>query len=142
MTRVNFLSHTVGLAESVAALEEDALRKLELILEAVGASTIAYLRSLTSEMRPPARGKDEYRRAHPGHWADVTGQLANSYSYEVERRGDDEVVLILRNDAEHAIYLEAREGFFVLSGVADPGGPVEQAIRRVVPIVAPGWEVR
>lgn len=126
---------------AIAALELDAEQKIELILEQIGIETIAYLRSLTNEIRPPASGRSNTRRAHPGHWADVTGQLALGYSYEVERRGG-EVVLILRNTAEHAVYLEAKEGFFVLSGVTEPNGPIEQALQRVVPIVAPGWVVR
>lgn len=135
-----------GVRESIAALQLDERQKLALVLQRVGIETIAYLRSLTTEMRPPARRfpgapLGGMRRAHPGHWADVSSQLALAYSWEVEERGD-EVVLALRNSAEHAVFVEARDGFFVLSGVADAGGPVEQALRKVIPEIAPGWVVR
>jgi hypothetical protein len=42
---------------------------------------------------------------------------------------------------EYAIYLEAHDGYFVLSGIMDPGGPVEKEIRRLVGMVAPEWTV-
>jgi hypothetical protein len=140
---------------------------LEDVAEAVGALTIAYLRSLTNEMRPPigaqrrmgllglgrgqqgpreaieymSRGKGGPRPAHPGHWADVTGQLALSYSYEV-RRTFGGIELVLKNNAEYAMALEAHDGYFVLTGVTEPGGPAEQALRRAVAEIAPGWEFR
>lgn len=138
---ITFTADKPDVQKAIRALRVDARRKIVLVLQQVGLETMAYLRSLTTEMRPPAAGKDNSRRAHPGHWADVTGQLAGSYSWEVEEHGD-EVVLVLRNDAAHAIWVEMREGFFVLSGVADPGGPVQQALERIIPRVAPGWQVR
>lgn len=138
---IHFTAEKPDVLAAVRALQMSEMEKLALIMERVGYETIAYLRSLTNEMRPPARVGGNSRRAHPGHWADVTSQLANSYTFEVES-SDTEVRLILRNDAEHAIYVEAMDGFFVLSGVADPNGPVEQALRRIVPQVAPGWQVR
>jgi hypothetical protein len=134
-------------ARQIEVLAIDAAEKMALVAEAIGVETIAYFRSLTNEMRPPARvpgtkATTGVRRAHPGHWADVTGQLAASYDHEVERVGKAEVVLSLKNYAEYAAHLEARDGFFVLSGVTDPGGPVEQALRRAVAKHAPGWEIR
>ncbi len=123
-----------------AALEMDVNEKIRNLLESVGSEVIAYLRSLTGETRPPARSGGVDRKAHPGGWADVTGMLANSYGFEVLQQNGG-WVLRLFNTAEYAAELEAREGFFVLSGVAEAGGPVEQAIRRVIPIVAPGWTV-
>jgi hypothetical protein len=125
----------------LAALEMDANEKIRNLLELVGAEVIAYLRSLTGETRPPARSGGVDRKAHPGGWADVTGMLANSYGFDVSRAGDG-WVLRLFNTAEYAAELEARDGYFVLSGVTDPGGPIEQSLRRVVPQVAPGWVVR
>ena len=131
----------------IERLALDAHAKMYLVAEAIGVETIAYLRSLTSEMRPPARVPGTktvtgVRRAHPGHWADVTGQLAASYDHEVQRIGRSEVVLSLMNHAEYAAHLERRDGYYVLSGVTDPGGPVEQALIRAVQKHAPGWEVR
>ena len=64
----------------IEALEMPVVEKLGNIADAIGAETVAYLRSLTNEMRPPARKGEAPRQAHPGHWADVTGQLAASYA--------------------------------------------------------------
>lgn len=130
-----------NVAAQVAALRVSIQERVALVFEAVGAETIAYLRSLTDEMRPPIRRGGTPRRAHPGHWADVTSQLANSYGYEVEVLGDGGVRLVLRNGAEYAGHLEARDGFWVLSGVADPGGPVEEALQAVLPVIAPGMRL-
>jgi hypothetical protein len=110
--------------EAVAELEATLATKIETLLHLIGARTIAALQAYTSEMRPPIHVGDPGRRAHLGHWADVTTRLVQGYRYEVE--GSD--TLVLRNDVEYAAYLEQREGFWVLSGVTDPGGPVEQAI--------------
>jgi hypothetical protein len=111
------------------------------ILDAVGAETVAFLRSLTSEMQPPAKPGEPARAAHPGGWADITGQLANAYAWDVSTDGDG-VRLVLSNNMEYAAALDAKDGYFVLSGVTEPGGPVEAALRRVVAMVAPDWEVR
>lgn len=94
----------------------------------VGNETIAFLRSLTDTMRPPARAGEGMRRAHPGGWADVRGTLAASYSYKVEPT-DFGARLTLINTAEYAVYLELMDGYYVLSGVGEPGGPIEKILR-------------
>jgi hypothetical protein len=111
------------------------------VLSEVGRRVVAYLRSLTNEMRPPIRTGGATRAAHPGHWADVTGRLAAGYEWRVDDTPTG-AQLLLFNEVEYAAYLEAHDGFFVLRGVADPGGPVEIAMREAVPQVVPGWEVR
>jgi hypothetical protein len=130
----------VGIAEAVADMGVETADGLELMLMAVGEKTVAYLRSLTSEQRPPVKRSGPVRSAHPGHWGDVTGQLANSYGYYVYR-SPGELQLVLYNTAEYAIFLEQHEGFFVLSGVTESGGPVEMAIRHAVAAIAPDWRV-
>lgn len=126
---------------ALAALKVSTKEKSRLLLQAIGIEVIAYLRSLTAELRSPASGRSNMRQAHPGHWADITGQLAGSYSWQVVDMGLG-VALVLRNTAEYAIWLELREGFFVLRGVTEPGGPVQQAIDKVLPQIAPGWSWR
>jgi hypothetical protein len=133
------LIDTVKAYVDAAALDVHvALRQL---LEVIGQRTVAYLRSFTGNLRPPILQGGPMRPAHPGGWADVTGELARSYAYRVVD-GPTGASLELTNDSGHAIYLETHEGFFVLSGVTQPGGPVEQAILRVVKELAPEWEVR
>lgn len=95
----------------------------------VGNETIAYLRSLTDTMRPPARAGEGMRRAHPGGWADVRGTLAGSYTYKVEAT-EFGARLTLINTAEYAVYLELMDGYYVLSGVGEPGGPIEMILRK------------
>jgi hypothetical protein len=140
MGLLKFSTDNPDLGPMLLELEQDTRTRIIMVLEAIGLETIAYLRSKTKEMRPPVRAGRKPRPAHPGHWADVTGQLVNSYSYRVENLPHG-VSLVFENSAEYAAALEAKEGYFVLSGVADPGGPVDQALRRIVPIIAPDWTI-
>jgi hypothetical protein len=110
-------------------------------LEATGIKTVEFLRSFTSEVRPPKRGATEPRPAHPGHWADVSSHLALSYGSHVEHGEQGGYRLVMTNSAEYAAALEARDGFFVLSGVTERGGPVEMALREAVASIAPDWTV-
>ena len=126
--------------QALRTAEMEEQRKIELLLEAVGAETVAFLRTLTAETRPGVRPGEPARRAHPGGWADITGNLANAYAYEVQRIPDG-ATLVLSNSMEYSAVLEIRDGYFVLRGVTDPGGPLEQALRRAIPQVAPGWTV-
>jgi hypothetical protein len=162
---INFkVGEQSGLDEVFSVMQYDAHQRAYFILDLVGLRTVEFLRSLTNSMQPPV-GRKTYRTktgrkrfgaegarkfrpgqgnprpAHPGGWADVTGALAAGYQYTVEITTDG-AELILANPVEYAAALEARDGYFVLSGVADPGGPVEQEIRRLVAQLAPEWEVR
>jgi hypothetical protein len=125
----------------VFGLTEVARAGMRAVLSEAGRQVIDYLRSLTGEMRPPVEAGGAMRPAHPGHWADVTGALAAGYDFRVEDTNDG-VQLVLLNDVGYAVFLEAHDGFFVLKGVADAGGPVSQAMRSVVSEIMPGWEVR
>ncbi|HMB77133.1 MAG TPA: hypothetical protein VKN76_12085 [Kiloniellaceae bacterium] len=62
-------------------------RNVSLTLEKAGFDLVAYYRSLASELRPPVRAGEGYRKAHPGHWADITGNLASSYRFRVNKAG-------------------------------------------------------
>jgi hypothetical protein len=124
-----------------ADVSGDIEQTLADIAEAIGAKTIEFLRALTSEMRPPVKAGAPWRHAHWGHWADRSSQLALGYRYEVNRTVDG-VELVLINGTEYAMALEAHDGYMVLTGVTDPGGPAEVKLREAVAILAPGWEVR
>jgi hypothetical protein len=126
--------------KAIADLRIDVEAKAGLVIQAVAVDTIAYLKSHTEERRPPVRMGGPDRMAHPGHWADVMGILANSYGWEVVKIPGG-WRLVLSNTAAHAIYLEQRDGFFVLAGVAEPGGPVEGALVEVVGRIAPEMRV-
>jgi hypothetical protein len=153
------------LDELAHAVEIEAIERLRLALEQVGQEVVDFLRTLAEppEWRPglarsrrtgklyqpgfigPRRANSRIklegpRRAYPGHWAARSGQLALSYSFEVVV-GADSVTLILRNTAEYAFWVEVMDGFYVLSGVMDDGGPVEHALRAIVGRLFPDWRV-
>lgn len=148
----------------LAALEMDVARKLAMTMDQVGWEVIGYLRSLTGETRPPARPGEPSRTAHPGHWADITSNLANAYRFEL--RAGSELVrwstegasptlngsipaapafpleLTFFNGMEYAAALEARDGYWVLREITEEGGPVVRALRTVLARVAPEVEIR
>jgi len=107
--------------QSIAALDE------------IGRRVVAKLQSHTQERRPPARRGGANRYAHPGHWADVTGALASQFGYKVDRARGKNTLTIYNTDREgYGAILEQREGFFVLRGIDQPGGLVDQIMRQVV----------
>jgi hypothetical protein len=150
-----------GLDAAIERIRRQTVQRTVNMANAVGAQTIARLRSLTTELRPPvgarttapmtrrtvspgrlsrivqrrlparsSRGTGSSRLAHPGHWADITGQLAASYAFDV-RATERGAILRLSNSAAYAKYLENHEGFWVLSGAVERGGPVDQVIATV-----------
>lgn len=78
------------------------------------------------------------RPAHPGGWADISKDLMRHYGYNVEKV-DGSWELSIINDSDHAAYVEAMNGFFVVTGVLKTGGPVEKALRQAIQRIAPDW---
>jgi hypothetical protein len=107
----------------------------------VGHETIAFLRSYTEQRVPPVRAHQAARRAHPGGWSDVTGNMVNAFAFEIQD-GPEQLALIFTNSMEYAAMVEARDGLFVLKGITDKGGPVDKALRRAIDAIAPGMELR
>jgi hypothetical protein len=127
--------------ELIAAVEVDALDRLDLAFQQLGQEVVDFLRSHVEGLtNPPYKAGEGPREVHPGEWSDRSGILAASYSYEV-RRDERGVTLIFRNTAEYAFWVEAMEGYFVLSGITEPGGPVEEAFRRIAAALFPDWTV-
>lgn len=140
---ISFKTDTTGFEDMLADIEADTQSKMQMLLDAVGAETVAYLRSLTSKMQPPARrypggplGGD--RQAHPGGWADRSSNLANAYAYNVQVDAES-ATLQISNAMEYAIYLEVKENYYVIRGVFQEDGPVFAAIRRNLARIAPDW---
>lgn len=104
---------------AVAPLVDDRIR---IVFEAVGAEMFAWLKSLSKEERG---------------WASITGHLADSYQPPKVEKIKDGWRLTLANTAYYSVFLEARDGMMVLSGVTDPGGPFEQKLREVCAEIAP-----
>lgn len=111
----------IDLSKIFSAAGNGAATRAEYTLELVGIRVTNYLRSLTETMRPPVKADEGPRQAHPGGWADVSGQLALSYHYDVRRLGATAFELTISNNAEYAEHLENRDGYFVIAGVFDSG---------------------
>lgn len=158
---------SVRVQADMATWQMTRLDFLEIVLDQVGTDVVAWLRSYTNEWRPPASargssvlhrvrdkkggrsvrmvrapgsGSQGKRRAHPGHWADITGDLKAKYGYRVKRTRNS-VRLEIFNESEHAVYVEAMDGFFVVKGMADAQGPIDQRLRAVLRQIAPNWKV-
>lgn len=130
-----------GVLEAMKEIEADAFIKLRKICDFVGIRTIELLRSYTGKMRPPIRPGEPARKARYGNWADDSGNLARAYAYEIEQTPTS-ISIVFSNAMEYAAALDVKEGFFVLRGVADSGGPVEQMLRRAIAEIAPDMELR
>ena len=96
------------------------------VLEEVGKEMVDWLKSLPPQER--------------GWIARSPHGLADSYEYEVVETSSG-VKLVLRNTKFYAAILEHRDGLFVLTGVTDPGGPVEQKLAEVCARIAPDIKV-
>ena len=139
MSLTAYHGHLTGMAESIKAIEVDTEAKILLMLDEIGRTTVEYLRSITGEQAPPIYPGGSFRYAHPGHWADRSGLLAASYRYEVNRAAF-RLAIINDDPGGYGVYLERRVGFWVLTGVTDPGGPVEQALLQAMAVIAPDWK--
>lgn len=129
-----------GMATEIAGLEGEVEDKVLLMLDEIGQLTVEYLQSTTTERRPPAYPDQSFRYAHPGHWADISGVLAGAYRYEVTE-AEFRLALINDDPGGYGAILERRNGFWVLTGVTDPGGPVEKAMRQAIGTIAPDWTI-
>lgn len=112
-------------------LIRDQVRPLSAeLLNRVGQKTINYLLGHINKTRPPVRVGQPPRQARRGGWADVSGQLARSYFYQVTL-GPEEHLLAVGNSAPYALELEQLDEYFVTRGIFDEGGPVPGIIREV-----------
>lgn len=128
------------------------------ILIFVRSDILAFLRSYTNVMRPPryqrkfildknqARVRVDpaditgWRPAHPGGWADVEFDLRDRYYARVDWAGDG-WRLIVGNRSDHAVWVEARDGMFVVEGIMEPGGPVSQSIAKAMKALGLNWKI-
>jgi len=125
---------TIDASELLNDLALAESRILGALLERVGERTVELLQSYTGGT------KKDGRRIHPGAWADRTGNLADHYGYQVDH--DTGVWrLVIYNSAKHAHLLEALDGYFVVRGIMDKGGPVWDALTQAVRELAPEWRV-
>ena len=109
------------------------------IVDAALGETVTQLKGHTNEMRPPIKPGGPLRAAHLGHWADRTKVLVNAYRHEVHGSASLVEGLLINDDpGGYGRFLDERGAFFVLRGVADPGGPVQRVLAATVARF-PGW---
>jgi len=97
---------------------EQALRSLDRLVELNHIKMRDAVEYILSEMR-------DYAKAH-APFRDITGNLRNSIQYEMDPGGKPAGTLYA--GMEYAIYVELRDGYWVLQGAIDFFEPV---VRRV-----------
>jgi hypothetical protein len=110
-------------------------------LEYIGKELVAFLRSYTTEERPDdprATWSLGPRKAHPGHWADVTKELRKGYRYAVITSGRYDHRLEITNTSPHAMWVERLEGYYVTRGLFTGRSPIVQQLRQVLRAVGAG----
>lgn len=133
-----------GVRETVQQMVDRTLPLMQQVGEQGARTTMEYLRSYTSEMRPgTVESGGAPRPAHPGGWADRTYVLMGSYVLRVislGRAGWDFQLSIADNSpaARYAPHLEGkpRAGggvYSVLGFVTGPDGFFEKAVLATAP---------
>lgn len=126
---------TSGLRRTLERKAREWDPQIGAVLTLVGKRTVDLLRSYTGKRNK--RG----RTVHPGGWGDKTFTLRDSFFYEVVHERPGVWALVIGNTARHAHLVEAVDGIFVVRGIAEPGGPVDVALRQAVHEISPEWEV-
>lgn len=123
---LTFTPRKVDVSRAVRFIAETTQQNAVIVMEAVGQAMLQWLETRGPETR--------------GWTARSASGLAESYSYKV-RKIPGGARLMLRNSKFYGMILEQRDGLFVLTGVTDPGGPVEQKLAEVVAKIAPSMRI-
>lgn len=125
---------TEGAEAAAAETVKETFDGLERFYDKVLGNVVGQLKTEIAETRPPAKKGGPMRHALLGHWASVTGTLARAYRHVVKRVGPGELEPAVINDdpGGYGATLERRATFFVVHGVDDPGGPVDQQMAKAL----------
>lgn len=88
MIRLEFKVEEEDFLRELAASTLDVALKMALTMEQVGWEVVSFLRSIGHGLTTPARPGEPNRSSHPGQWADITSNLANSYRFELYAGGE------------------------------------------------------
>lgn len=104
---------------------------------------VGYQRKFTFDatlrrIKVPSTDRTGWRPAHPGGWGDVTLDLKAKYYTDLQFVGNS-WQLTIGNKSDHAAFVEARDGLFVVHGVLDKNGPVEKSIRKALIALGVPW---
>lgn len=145
--------------EMIASIEANSTDTIRAVLEFVRKDVLYFLKSYTNVERPPTgyqrkftldkesrrikvpkSDRTGWRPAHPGGWADISEDLKKKYFTDVQFV-EGAWRLTIGNKSDHAVFVEARDGFFVVHGVLEPGGPVARSILRAIKALGLNWKV-
>lgn len=147
------------LQEMIKSMELQTTDEIRAVLEFVRKDVLYFLKGYTNIERPPRyqrkftydqnlrriqvpkSDRSGWRPAHPGGWADVSEDLKKKYKTNLEFT-ENSWKLTISNDSDHAAYVEAMDGFFVVHGVLEPNGPVAKSIRRALTALGVKWVLR
>lgn len=134
--------------EDLRELDIDTGTKVRRAVQVVAIDTVAFLRSHTEQIRPPARNpftgkKTGPRPAHPGRWADITGDLARAFKGEAVRLFEPRaiVALLLTNIMEYAEHLEGKHGYWIFEPLLVEGGRIDQMLGAVLRSIDPSFTI-
>jgi len=100
----------------------DRLERGKRVVKLTATEVVNHATSLTGETRPPAKSGEGPRKAHPGGWADITGNLAISIQVGdiTVTRTKVKASFGVKAEAsavmEYAEVLDQRDGIDVLGG--------------------------
>lgn len=111
--------------------------KVRSAVEVASIETFNWLRSFSNEFRAPYQKGEGPRQARPGGWADITGQLVNSYAYNIQEN-DKSLKVVFSNNKEYAAALDDKPGYWVLSGLLnkEAGSPFEKSLMNALKLEA------
>lgn len=132
----------VDWAAEVKKIAADESAVARLVLEAVGADVVAYLKTYMANANPPHKTTPPPPGPYtPGGWRKITGSLTAGYQPPKVEAISGGWRLTIENTDDTAFIMEARDGFFVVNGILDRNGLVHQRLMDVIPRLAPGWAV-
>ena len=100
----------------------DRLERGKRVVKLTATEVVNHATSLTGETRPPAKSGEGQRKAHPGGWADITGNLAISIQVgditvtRTKVKASFGVEAEASAVMEYAEVLDQRDGIDVLGG--------------------------
>lgn len=100
----------------------DRLERGKRVVQVTATEVVNHAKSLTGETRPPAKSGEGPRKAHPGGWADITDNLANSIQVgditvtRTKVKASFGVEAEASAVMEYAEVLDQRDGIDVLGG--------------------------
>ena len=123
-----------GLEEAAAEVEKGTFDGLHVFFDRVLYAVVGQLKTSIGKTRPPVKKGGPLRPALLGHWGSISGTLAGAYRHDVRRAGPAELDAAVINDdpGGYGAVLERRAAFFVVRGIEQPGGPVDQQMAKAL----------